>query len=58
MDQDIDMPAKLNKAIENLPDDLIIHIYTKILKKYKKLNHKFSLQKFLFGEIEPQEYFI
>jgi len=32
--------------------------YRKILIKYKKLNHKFSLQKFLFGEIEPQEYFI
>ena len=36
MDQAIDMmPARLNKAIENLPDDIIIYIYTKILKKYR-----------------------
>jgi len=42
MDQDIDdMPARLNKAIENLPDDLIIHIYTKILKKYRLHEGKF-----------------
>jgi hypothetical protein len=44
MDQDIDtadMPARLNKAIENLPDDLIIHIYTKLLKKYRLHEGKF-----------------
>jgi hypothetical protein len=36
MDQDIDdMTTRLNKEIENLPDDIIIHIYTKILKKYR-----------------------
>ena len=41
-DQDIDdMPARLNKAIENLPDDLIIHIYTKILKKFRLHEGKF-----------------
>jgi len=33
MDQD--MTARLNKAIVNLPDDIIINIYTKILKKYR-----------------------
>lgn len=37
MDQDIDMPARLN----NLPDDIIIHIYTKILKKYRLHKGKF-----------------
>ena len=41
MDQDIDMTARLNKAIENLPDDIIIHIYTKILKKYRLHEGKF-----------------
>lgn len=44
MDQDIDMPdttARLNKAIESLPDDIIIHIYTKILKKYRLHEGKF-----------------
>ena len=40
-DQDIDMTARLNKAIENLPDDIIIHIYTKILKKYRLHEGKF-----------------
>ena len=39
MDQD--MTARLNKAIENLPDDIIIHIYTKILKKYRLHEVKF-----------------
>ena len=39
MDQD--MTARLNKAIENLPDDIIIHIYTKILKKYRLHEGKF-----------------
>ena len=42
MDQDIDMTARrMNKAIVNLPDDLIIHIYTKILKKYRLHEGKF-----------------
>lgn len=43
MDQDIDtdMTARLNKAIENLPDDIIIHIYTKLLKKYRLHEGKF-----------------
>ncbi len=41
MDQDIDMPAQLNKSIGNLPDDIIIHIYTKILKKYRLHEGKF-----------------
>ncbi len=42
MDQDIDdMPARLNKAIETLPDDIIIHIYTKILKQYRLHEGKF-----------------
>ena len=42
MDQDIDdMTARLNKSIENLPDDIIIHIYTKILKKYRLHEGKF-----------------
>ena len=36
-----DMTARLNKAIENLPDDIIIHIYTKILKKYRLHEGKF-----------------
>ena len=40
-DQDIDMTARLNKAIENLPDDIIVHIYTKILKKYRLHEGKF-----------------
>jgi hypothetical protein len=35
------MPAKMNKLIENLPDDIIIHIYTKILKKYRLHEGKF-----------------
>lgn len=39
MDQD--MTARLNKAIVNLPDDIIIHIYTKILKKYRLHEGKF-----------------
>jgi len=38
---DQDMAARLNKAIENLPDDIIIHIYTKILKKYRLHEGKF-----------------
>ena len=39
MDQDIDfdMTARLN----NLPDDIIIHIYTKVLKKYRLHEGKF-----------------
>ena len=41
MDQDIDPTARFNKAIENLPDDIIIHIYTKILKKYRLHEGKF-----------------
>jgi len=44
MDQDIDTAdttARWNKAIENLPDDIIIHIYTKILKKYRLHEGKF-----------------
>jgi hypothetical protein len=50
MDQEIDMTDTtdttdttdiLNKAIENLPDDIIIHIYTKILKKYRLHEGKF-----------------
>ena len=45
MDQAIDdLTARLNrlnKAIVNLPDDIIIHIYTKILKKYRLHEGKF-----------------
>ena len=41
MDQYIDMTARLNKTIEKLPDDIIIHIYTKILKKYRLHEGKF-----------------
>ena len=44
MDQAIDTIARLNilnKAIVNLPDDIIIHIYTKILKKYRLHEGKF-----------------
>ena len=41
MDQDIDTAAGWNKSIENLPDDIIIHIYTKILKKYRLYEGKF-----------------
>lgn len=42
MDQDIDdMTTRFNKEIENLPDDIIIHIYTKILKKYRLHEGKF-----------------
>jgi hypothetical protein len=42
MDQNIDdITARLNNAIENLPDDIIIHIYTKILKKYRLHEGKF-----------------
>jgi hypothetical protein len=41
MDQCIDTTARLNNAIENLPDDIIIHIYTKILKKYRLHEGKF-----------------
>ena len=36
-----DTTARLNKAIVNLPDDIIIHIYTKILKKYRLHEGKF-----------------
>lgn len=40
--QDIDdITARLNNAIENLPDDIIIHIYTKMLKKYRLHEGKF-----------------
>jgi len=38
MDQDIDMTDRI---FENLPDDIIIHIYTKILKKYRLHEGKF-----------------
>lgn len=42
MDQNIDdITARLNNAIVNLPDDIIIHIYTKILKKYRLHEGKF-----------------
>ena len=41
MDQAIDTIARLNNAIVNLPDDIIIHIYTKILKKYRLHEGKF-----------------
>ena len=44
MDQVIDATdtiERLNEAIENLPDDIIIHIYTKILKKYRLHEGKF-----------------
>ena len=41
MDQAIDTIVRLNKAIVNLPDDIIIHIYTKILKKYRLHEGKF-----------------
>ena len=41
MDQDIDAIARLNNAMVNLPDDIIIHIYTKILKKYRLHEGKF-----------------
>ncbi len=40
MDQAIDTIARLNKAIVNLPDDIIINIYTKILKKYRLIGKK------------------
>ena len=40
-DIDIDTPTRMNNAIENLPDDIIIHIYTKILKKYRLHEGKF-----------------
>ena len=36
-----DITARLNNAIENLPDDIIVHIYTKILKKYRLHEGKF-----------------
>jgi hypothetical protein len=44
MDQAIDTIARLNRlnnAIVNLPDDIIVHIYTKILKKYRLHEGKF-----------------
>ena len=42
MDQNIDdTTARLNNAIVNLPDDIIVHIYTKILKKYRLHEGKF-----------------
>ena len=45
MDQAIDdITARLNRlnnAIVNLPDDIIIHIYTKMLKKYRLHEGKF-----------------
>ena len=56
-DQDQDMPditARLNKAIENLPDDIIVYIYTKILKKYRlhegKLIKLIDFEKYKFLE--------
>lgn len=39
MDQN--MTTGLNKSIVNLPDDIIINIYTKILKKYRLHEGKF-----------------
>lgn len=41
MDQAIDTIVRLNNAIVNLPDDIIIHIYTKMLKKYRLHEGKF-----------------
>ena len=52
MDQD--MTARLNKAIVNLPDDIIINIYTNILKKYRLHEGKFikliNFEKYKFLE--------
>jgi len=54
MDQAIDTIARLNKAIVNLPDDIIINIYTKILKKYRLHEGKFikliNFEKYKFLE--------
>lgn len=53
-DIDTDITARLNKSIENLPDDIIVHIYTKILKKYRLHEGKFikliAFEKYKFLE--------